>query len=348
MNICTYDLFSQIEKWADIVRNVYGHKVYRLSIGNVHNHSIVDFIHINHWFFGNSLVSSPFADAGGFRKNQPISHQKKILFEILHLAQLINTPNIELRMSRSLDWLTSDYLKNIKNQLKDIDKEITLSVKTDKVRMVLALPETSEILMKGFKSKLRSQIRRPKKEGMYYKIGKDELIDDFYHVFKINMRDLGSPVHSRKLFEHIIQKINSSDVLVVYKKNTPVAGSIVIGHDSVLFNPWASSLKEYRSSSPNMLLYWAMLKNAIDKRYKYFDFGRSTPGEGTHAFKEQWGAKPEPLYWYTIQLRSGAKTFLDKQEKSDDGFGLLVKIWQQLPVSVASFIGPWIRKYISL
>lgn len=77
--------------------------------------------------------------------------------------------------------------------------------------MLLDLPESSEILMKYFKAKLRSQIKKPLKEGLKPKVGGIELLYDFYKVFSINMRDLGSPVHSQKLmrivFEEFIEYI---------------------------------------------------------------------------------------------------------------------------------------------
>jgi hypothetical protein len=76
-----------------------------------------------------------------------------------------------------------------------------LRERSRKVRMILSLPDSSDALMKSFKSKLRSQIRRPVKDGLYSRIGSGELLDDFYFVFAKNMRDLGSPVHSRDLID---------------------------------------------------------------------------------------------------------------------------------------------------
>ena len=77
---------------------------------------------------------------------------------------------------------------------------------SSKVRMLIRLPESSEVLMKSFKSKLRSQIKKPMKEGLYSIIGGIELIDEFYNVFLVNMRDLGSPVHSKNLVKKNKQK----------------------------------------------------------------------------------------------------------------------------------------------
>ena len=173
--------------------------------------------------------------------------------------------------------------------------------------MLLSLPASKEELLKSFKSKLRSQISRPQKEGMTAIIGGAELIDPFYRVFSVNMRDLGSPVHSKRLFREIFQEFpeNAKIGLVKYQGEDVAAGLIFCFRNTVEI-PWASSLKKYNGLSPNMLLYWSLLEYSCDKGFQYFDFGRSTPEEGTYKFKEQWGAKPSPLYWYDIVLDGNA------------------------------------------
>ena len=108
------------------------------------------------------------------------------------------------------------------------------------------------------------------------------------------MRDLGSPVHSKRMIESVLEEYpEKSTVMIIYKDDKPVACGLVIGHRDILENPWASSLRNYSNLSPNMLLYWTMLEYACDNGYKKFDFGRSTPGEGTYKFKKQWGAKAQ-------------------------------------------------------
>jgi lipid II:glycine glycyltransferase (peptidoglycan interpeptide bridge formation enzyme) len=201
-------------------------------------------------------------------------------------------------------------------------------------------------MMDSFKSKLRSQIKKAYRSGFTVKKGWTELVDDFYSVFLENMRDLGSPVHSKRLIENTVKQFDKKVILfVIYKGEKPVAGSIVIGHRKCLHNPWASSIRSYSKHSPNMMLYWEILKYACQNGYETFDFGRSTPGEGTFRFKEQWGAIPEQLYWYTYTN----KKMLKKQNKSDKSrFEVLIRYWQKLPVHVSAFAGPMLRKYISL
>ena len=218
--------------------------------------------------------------------------------------------------------------------------------KSQKVRMLLDLPDSPELLMKSFKSKLRSQIRKPIKEGLSIKIASLELLEVFYKVFSINMRDLGSPVHSKKLIRNVLEEFpEKAKIAMVYKDAQPIACSLIINFKNILENPWASALRKYSSLSPNMLLYWSMIKYACQNGLTQFDFGRSTPGEGTYKFKEQWGAKPTAFHWLYVSL-NGHQINDEASEKSR--FEPAVKYWQKLPVPITRIIGPMIRKHIGL
>ena len=88
------------------------------------------------------------------------------------------------------------------------------------------------------------------------------------------------------------------------------------------------------------------MKYSADNGYTYFDFGRSSEGEGTYKFKKQWGAKPKPLVWYESIEKRKTKT-----EPSQIGMGKRERVaamWQKLPLRAANRIGPHLRKYISL
>jgi FemAB-related protein (PEP-CTERM system-associated) len=212
--------------------------------------------------------------------------------------------------------------------------------------LALPLPEDPEALMRSFKSKLRSQIRKPAKEGLKTVNGGMDLLEDFYRVFAQNMRDLGSPVHHKRLITAVLRGFpEAARLFIVYGNDTPLACGLCIGYREVLANPWASSLRRYSRLSPNMLLYWAMLEFACQAGYRYFDFGRSVPGEGTYRFKEQWGAIPQTLYWYKLSA-SPATALAGRSEK--EKMKRAIEYWKKLPVSVTKVLGPQIRKYISL
>ena len=204
--------------------------------------------------------------------------------------------------------------------------------------MQLQLPNTTDALFKSFDAKLRSQIRRPTKEGMIARVGGVEELDAFYEVFSTNMRDLGTPVYSKVFFKNILAGFaGMSWVCTVYQGPTAVASGLLLGFKDMLEIPWASSLSAYNRFSPNMLLYWTVLQFACERGFKIFDFGRSTSGEGTYRFKEQWGARPVPLYWY-YWLREGGP--LPELNPKNQKFRAAIAAWKQLPVAVTRWIGP--------
>ena len=105
--------------------------------------------------------------------------------------------------------------------------------------------------------------------------------------------------------------------------------------------PWAASMRRYNRYSPNMLLYWSCLKFACEHNFSTFDFGRSTSGEGTYKFKEQWGARPLQLYWHYWLRGEG---MLPELNPKNPKYRMAIIIWKKLPVRLTKLIGPLIVK----
>ena len=331
--------------WGKVIRDTYGHPSYYIVAEKDDEDKdraiagVLPLVHIKSLLFGNSLVSMPFLNYGGLLADDEKT-EMLLLEEARRLGRELKAKNIELRQIQPISWTNGQGAEAAHGA--EIPEPMS-----HKVRMVLNLPESSAKLFELFKSKLRSQIRKPQKEGLVSHIGGAELLDDYYHVFSINMRDLGSPVHSKKLFENILKEFGGCVRLgvVKYNKAAAAAGLIFCFRDLVEII-WASSLKSFNQYSPNMLLYWSVLEYVTDAGYRQFDFGRSTPDEGTYKFKEQWGAKPAILFWYEDGLndkagRTGDKTAYPFRQKGE-------ALWQSMPLFLANAVGPMIRKNIAL
>ena len=220
--------------------------------------------------------------------------------------------------------------------------ENVLPVSTSKVNMVLQLPDSAEALGKLIGSKRRSQIKRPIKEGVSHKIGKAELLDDFYQVFCENMRDLGTPVYGKSFFENILETFKEHcTICVVYWQGKPVSSGFLITYKGRMEIPWASTLSYANRISVNMYLYWQILSYAIETGCNEFDFGRSTIDEGTYRFKKQWKSEPQQCYWYHWVPEDGE---LPNLSPSNAKFDLAIKIWKKLPLKVANTLGPLLVK----
>ena len=336
--------------WQNVIEKTYGLKTYylmaiksdlRAMSQQLPANEIVGvfpLVHLKHFLFGNSLISMPFFDMGGILADNEDA-EKALLSESMKLARRLKAGHIELRHDKALPWIDRVNPTNSTNSL-------TIAMNSHKVRMLLDLPESSEELMKSFKSKLRSQIRKPLKEGLKSKVGGLELLDDFYDVFSTNMRDLGSPVHPKRLIKNVIQEFpKSCRIITVCNESHTMAGSVIVGFKKTLENPWASALREFSRLSPNMLLYWSMLEYACSQGFGVFDFGRSSPAQGSYKFKEQWGAKPTQLHWHFIVLNGGV---VDEELDQKSRFEKAIRYWQKLPVPLTRIIGPMIRKHIGL
>ena len=303
---------------------------------------ILPLVHLKHFLFGNSLISLPFFDMGGILADDE-KIERALLSEAMRIGRGLKVDHLELRHAGPVFWLASGDGQSLQSE-----NGLVVRTLSHKVRMILELPDTPEALMSSFKAKLRSQVKKPLKEGLTAKIGGNELLEDFYNVFSANMRDLGSPVHSRKLIESVLTEFfDQARIAVVYGRGAqPLASSLVIGFKDTLENPWASALREYSALSPNMLLYWTMLEYACNQGFRYFDFGRSTPGEGTYVFKEQWGAKPMPLNWHYVSV--DGRSLGSESVSGKARFEKAISCWQRLPIPVTKILGPRIRKYIGL
>jgi FemAB-related protein (PEP-CTERM system-associated) len=212
-----------------------------------------------------------------------------------------------------------------------------------KVTRRLALPATAgELWEKGFRAKLRSQVRRPLKEGMEFRAGPGEL-DAFYAVFARNLRDLGTPVLPRAWFAQVARRLPEHACFgVVYRAGAPVAGGCALAWRGEMEITWASSLRQHAGAAPNMLLYWGMLQEAIARGCTVFNFGRCTPGSATHRFKAQWGGTDVPLPWLEWSPRGVAST------PSPDRplYRLAARTWSHLPLAVANRLGPVLSRRI--
>lgn len=340
-----------LSAWRDVISKTYKHNSYYLMVmkGDSEITGILPLVHLRNWLFGNNLISLPFFDHGGVLADDQEA-ERALLIEAVHLSEKLKVETIELRHARPLASLALEepraYCSLKLSRMEHELGAVGCVTKTHKVRMLLKLPDSSKVLMKSFKSKLRSQIRKAVKEELNAKIGGIELLDHFYSVFCVNMRDLGSPVHSKKLIRNVIKAfVEKAKIIVVYNKEEPIASSLIVGFKDTVQNPWASALRKYSRLAPNMLLYWTMLEYACDNGYKMFDFGRSTPGEGTYKFKEQWGSTPVPLYWHCLSLNGVPMENVDLEKSK---FDKAIHYWQKVPVPVTKIVGPMIRKHISL
>ncbi len=327
--------YTHLFNWSRVIEETYGHRpVYLAAVrpdqnGRPEICGILPLFRFKALVNGPRLVSVPFFDTAGilardgFTRNflfkrglEPLCNKKAGLSAItLRQEEMLDIPDLNLMAGGP-------------------------RIFSAKVGMSLPISGSQQEMMGRLKSKLRSQIKKSEKSGLEWKIGKTGLLDPFYAVFSRNMRDLGSPVHSKNFFKAIFRYFyDQAFICVVFYKARPVAASFMFRFKKTLANPWASSVREFRYLNANLYLYRRMIGFACNLKAEILDMGRSSKNAPTHRFKKQFRPEEQPLYWYTWPV---------------PGQGLLAEetltlpAWKKLPLGAANLLGPLVRKRISL
>jgi FemAB-related protein (PEP-CTERM system-associated) len=281
---------------------------------------VLPLVRVRSVLFGHYLVSMPFLNYGG-----PLGNDETVRALAEHAAGLARAGGVRLLELRSARKLPID-----------------LPVSHRKITVLLDLPGSSEVLWKQLDAKVRSQVRRPQKEGIAVRFGPDQ-VGPFFDVFARHLRDLGTPTQPRLLFSTIAELFGECVWFgCAYHAERPVACGCGFRWDNEFEMTWASSLNAYNRLAPNMLLYWSFMERAICEGVRVFNFGRCSPGAGTHRFKRQWGSRDEPLWWYDLASRNGATT----PSPTDSSYAWGPRLWKHLPERVATALGPRIVRYI--
>jgi len=210
-------------------------------------------------------------------------------------------------------------------------KQITFLLKLD----------SEKNLWKNLDKKVRNQIRKAGDYGLEMREGK-ELIKDFYPLYQKVMKKRGSPPHGRQFFEDVLREFQDrAKVFVAEHKGMPVAGMVALQFENRIASLWAASDYDFSHLNPNDFLYWEVIKWAVKNNFKYFDFGRSPKSSGTYLFKKQWGGEERP-FSHRYYLSPSGRRLVPSTTQSK----WLSKIWQLVPLPIANWLGPIIRRYI--
>jgi serine/alanine adding enzyme len=272
--------------------------------------------------FGRFLVSLPFFTYGGILADAPEAGVA-LAASAAELARARRARHVELRHTEP--WT-----------------DLALPQRTDKVSMLLPLPDSEQALSKQLGSKLRSQIKRAEREEPEIIWGGAELIPQFYEVFATTMHEVGTPVYPPSFFEATCRALEGLLwVVVVRTKGQVGAAAVLVRHGNRIEVPWAAATQAGKRASLNMRLYWELLTHSIRVGAQAFDFGRSSHDSGTYRFKAQWGAQPMQLHWH-YWLPVDQK--LPQLNQSNPKYALAASLWRRLPLWCANALGPHIVK----
>lgn len=273
--------------------------------------------------FGRALVSAGFAVGGGILADDPGIAQA-LADAAWALADRLSCPTVELRggLLPSAGWLIKE----------GAHAGFVRALAADDAAELLAIPR-----------KQRAEVRKAFDQGLVVETGRSERDRDaHYAIYSESVRNLGTPVFPRALFEAVLDRFgDDADILTVRKDGAAVASVLSLYHGGAVMPYWGGGTHGARALRANDLMYYALMGHARGRGCDRFDFGRSKTATGAFAFKKNWGFEPQPLR-YAVRTADGAEP-RDINPLSPR-YRLQIALWQRLPLAVANRIGPMIAR----
>jgi serine/alanine adding enzyme len=306
-------------EWFTVIRRAYGHEpLYFVAEAGREGRALLPAFVVRRPLFGTVVASMPFLDGGGPCASSPVL-TRALVERLLIEARSLGARFVDLRSTGRLP--------------------VAAEPMQHKVTLALRLWPDADRIWRHVDKQVRNQVRKAERCGLTIENGGTGQLNEFYDVFAARMRDLGSPVHSPEFLRATAEEFGDrARIVLVRQGRAAIGGLVALAFNDTLSIPWAACLREYFPLCPNMLLYWEIIRTACRDGFARFDFGRSTIGSGTCRFKRQWGAREEPLFWYTIPI--GA------QAGASASASALTTIWRHLPLPVTRALGPRVRRYL--
>jgi len=275
---------------------------------------------VKHLLFGHSLVSVPFCVYGGVLADSA-EIQTSLETEAMRLAKDLKVDHLEVRNEKPQrdDWLRKDSLY--------------VTFKRD-------LSDDHEANMQAIPRKQRAMVRKGIKAGLVGEL--DPGVDYLYQAYSESVRNLGTPVLSKKHFQAIRDEFEGDvDVVAIKHEGRVVAAVMNYYFRDQVLPFYGGGINAARSLAANDFMYWEVMTRAVEKGCKVFDFGRSKIDTGAYRFKKHWGFEPEPLNYEYFLVKA---TQMPELNPNNPKYALFINAWKKLPVGVSRTVGPWLAK----
>jgi FemAB-related protein (PEP-CTERM system-associated) len=309
--------------WRHVIEQSFGHRtcyVFAEQDGVIAG--VLPLVHMRSLVFGNRLISVPFCVYGGPLTTD--SDAARALSEhSIDLMKRVGANLTEFRMREpGLEgWETRS----------DLYATFRKPIAADPDKNLKAIPR-----------KQRAVVRKGLEHGL--KSYTDQNPDRFHRLYAESVRNLGTPVFSRRYFRLLVDRFcDCSEILTVLDNGAPVSAVLSFFFRDEVLPYYAGGGARARQRAAHDFMYWEVMTRAAHRGACLFDFGRSKFGTGSFAFKKNWGFEPQPLY-YQYSLQPGYT--VPDHNPLNPRYRVMIETWKRLPLPLANLIGPAIVRGI--
>lgn len=306
--------------WKTVIERAFGHRchyLYAQRDGRIEG--VLPLAHVRSRLFNNALISTPFCVYGGIVATT--DEARCALDE--RACELARELEVEYLEFRQLEQESS------RRPNKDLYYTFRKAISAEAEENLAQIPR-----------KQRAVVRKGIKSGMQSTIDSDTR--RFYDVYSESVRNLGTPVFSRK-FPAILRDVfgDACEILTVTHEGRTVASVMSFYFRDEVLPYYGGGTALARDLNGNDFMYWELMRRAGENGARLFDFGRSKTGTGAFRFKKHWGFEPQPLH-YEYELVGN--TEMPNLSPANPRYQRAIKAWQRLPLRLSRLLGPPLAK----
>lgn len=307
--------------WRDAVARAFGHRDRSLLArrgGAVEG--LLPLIELKSRLFGHAFVATAFAVGGGVLAADA-GAAGPLLAEAVRAAEQAGAGYVELRDVAEVPegWVARG----------DLYAGFARDMAAEEEECLRQIPR-----------KQRAVVRKAIERGMAVTVDRD--VETFFRLYARTVHDHGTPVFPKRWFAALLDGFGAdADILTVREGGRAVASVLSLYHGDRVLPYYTGSLPEARDLGANDYMYWRLMRHAVARGARVFDFGRSKVDTGPYSFKKNWGFSPRPITHAFRLVRARA---LPNLNPTNPKFQLMIKVWQRLPLPVANLISPFVSR----
>ena len=311
-------------EWLELMRRSFGYRPVPLAaISDRRVVGVLPLVLVESWWAGRSLISVPFADAGGALARHPEIEQA-LWDRAVEVAVDEGARYLEVRR----DSLATDAAGRPEQP----------------VAWVGNLMPTIPAQWKHAGVRLRNRIRAAQLSGLAVASGGIAHLNAFYEVFARAGRNVGRPAPGRAFFRDLLDTFpDSARIFLVAEQDATIAGAVAMAYQGTLEVRWTAWRSDCVARGCVHRLYWELMQHGVRAGLKRIVFGRGLPGHG-RGFVEQWGARAVPQAWeyWTATGRRPPERRLSLGAP----WRAAARLWQCIPVCLADRLNPFIIRHL--
>ncbi|OBP14606.1 peptidoglycan bridge formation protein FemAB [Rheinheimera sp. SA_1] len=314
--------FFHLAGWQRVLNKALNHPTYYLyATENQQIVGVLPLAWVNSRLFGNALVSTPFCVYGGALGEPAV--RRALEQKAIEIGTELGVDHVELRYkdAQDNDWITRSQHATFGCELAADDAAILAAIKKNQ----------------------RALIRRAQQSDLTTHIETDNA--DFYQIYSESLRNLGTPVFSKKLIDALQQAFPAdTEILTIRQQGTAVSSVFNFYYQGQVLPYYGGGKPIARELKSNDFMYYQLMCHAkANKECHFFDFGRSKLDSGAYSYKKHWGMQNQLLH-YQFKLIKAEQ--LSNLSPNNPKYQLFIKMWQKLPLAISRWLGPKLAHFL--